>query len=65
LAGLTGLQYLDLTNTTITDVAPLAALTELRWLILRGTRADASVLAHLSRCQIITAAAVRRRPARN
>ncbi len=61
LAGLTGLQYLDLTNTPITDLSPLATLTELRWLILRGARADVSVLAHLAGCQIITTATMPRR----
>ena len=61
LAGLTALQYLDLTNTAVTDLAPLAALSELRWLNVRGARADVSVLSHLTRCQIITAATMPRR----
>ena len=51
----------DLTNTTVTDLAPLAALSALRWLNLRGTRADVSVLSCLTRCQIITAATTPRR----
>ena len=61
LAALTALQYLDLTNTPVTDLAPLAALSGLRWLNVRGARADLTVLSHLSRCQIITAATAPRR----
>ena len=58
---LSGLHYLDLANAPITDLSPLAKLAELRWLILRGARADVSVLAQLSGCQIITTATMPRR----
>jgi internalin A len=60
LSGLTGLQFLDLTNTPVTDLAPLGTLENLRWLNLRSTRADLSVLSHLSGCRFITSVTRRR-----
>ncbi|HEX3864156.1 MAG TPA: leucine-rich repeat domain-containing protein [Stellaceae bacterium] len=63
LAGLTGLQFLYLSNTGVSDAAPLAGLTGLRTLYLSDTKVrDVSMLAHLTDLQII--GSPRKRPAR-
>jgi len=55
LSGLLRLRHLDLTNTPVTDLAPLAGLHELRWLNVRGVHADLSMLSHLTSCRIVAA----------
>ena len=53
LAGLTGLTFIELSSTAITDVTPLAGLTALTELDLSFTRViDATPLNHLEHCAI-------------